>query len=230
MTASAWSAAALAGVAVLLLIPGRSRTPSVAVAGDGADRYLVAGCALIAAASVPLPWAPAAAVLAGLAAWWALGRHQRLALRRSHDQVAADLPILVLLLASGLRAGLPVDRALRLAGRALPGPAADRVGEVLSRIDLGQDPGRIWESLARDAELAPIGRALARAAETGAPVTGLVERLGADLDDASRAEQERRARSVGVRAAIPLGVCLLPAFVLLGVVPVAAGLFAGLLD
>jgi hypothetical protein len=32
-----------------------------------------------------------------------------------------------------------------------------------------------------------------------------------------------RARAVGVKAALPLGVCLLPAFVLVGVVPLVAG-------
>ena len=37
---------------------------------------------------------------------------------------------------------------------------------------------------------------------------------------------EDAARRVGVAAAIPLGVCLLPAFMLLGVVPTVASLFA----
>jgi hypothetical protein len=44
----------------------------------------------------------------------------------------------------------------------------------------------------------------------------------ADLRAGSRARVEARARAVGVRAALPLGVCLLPAFVLLGVVPLVA--------
>ena len=44
-----------------------------------------------------------------------------------------------------------------------------------------------------------------------------------DLRQASRSRVEARARAVGVRAALPLGVCLLPAFVLLGVVPLVAG-------
>ncbi|MPZ96075.1 MAG: type II secretion system protein, partial [Propionibacteriales bacterium] len=35
-------------------------------------------------------------------------------------------------------------------------------------------------------------------------------------------------RSVGVRAAAPLGLCFLPAFVLIGIVPAIAGAFAAL--
>ena len=48
-------------------------------------------------------------------------------------------------------------------------------------------------------------------------------RLSDDLRRASRADVESRARAVGVKAAVPLGVCLLPAFVLVGVVPLVAG-------
>ena len=48
-------------------------------------------------------------------------------------------------------------------------------------------------------------------------------RLAVDLRRGARARVEARARAVGVRAALPLGLCLLPAFVLLGVVPLVAG-------
>ena len=62
-----------------------------------------------------------------------------------------------------------------------------------------------------------------RAAESGASVADAMARLADDLRLSSRAAVEARARAVGVRAALPLGVCLLPAFVLLGVVPLVAG-------
>jgi hypothetical protein len=39
---------------------------------------------------------------------------------------------------------------------------------------------------------------------------------------------EERARGVGVRAAVPLGLCLLPSFVLLGVVPLVVSLLQSL--
>jgi hypothetical protein len=48
-------------------------------------------------------------------------------------------------------------------------------------------------------------------------------RLAEDLRRRDRADVESRARSVGVKAALPLGLCLLPAFVLVGVVPLVAG-------
>jgi hypothetical protein len=65
---------------------------------------------------------------------------------------------------------------------------------------------------------------LSRAAEGGAPVAAAVSRLAADARADARARGEQAARRVGVLAVAPLGLCFLPAFVLLGVVPVIAGL------
>ena len=55
-----------------------------------------------------------------------------------------------------------------------------------------------------------------------------MERLAADLARRARADVEDRARAVGVKAALPLGLCLLPAFVLVGIVPLVAGLLESL--
>ncbi|HEY9566052.1 MAG TPA: type II secretion system protein, partial [Nocardioides sp.] len=60
----------------------------------------------------------------------------------------------------------------------------------------------------------------ARAHGSGVPVAEVVRRLGVDLAREARADAEDRARTVGVRAALPLGLCLLPAFLLIGIVPV----------
>ena len=79
-----------------------------------------------------------------------------------------------------------------------------------------------------DPQLAPLGRALVRAGRSGASVTHEVVRLGDELARRSRAAVEERARGVGVKAAVPLGLCLLPSFVLIGVVPLVVSLLATL--
>lgn len=90
-----------------------------------------------------------------------------------------------------------------------------------------QFPAR--ECALEDDPLAPAARALGRAAEGGAPVAAAVARLAADARARSRAQGELAARRVGVLVVAPLGLCFLPAFVLLGVVPVVAGLVGPLL-
>jgi Flp pilus assembly protein TadB len=227
----------VAGLAALLLVPGRvvvdvpdtsSSTPSqggwmhrgrpvlALLAGAAAAVFLGGGVGLALGA-------PVAAVC-----WWLIGRAEPPTVRRRRIQVRRDLPHLVQLLGAALRGGAPAGEAVRVACTALPGAAADRLSAITERLALGLDPERVWTALADDAELAPLGRALARAHRTGAPVVAAVERLGDELEHAARAEVEERARAVGVRAALPLGLCLLPAFLLLGIVPLVAGLVSSM--
>lgn len=148
--------------------------------------------------------------------------------RRERETVRRDLPVLVLLLAIALRGGAGAGVAARRVCAALPGAAAARLGVVGDQLALGVDPERVWAALEADPELAPLGRALARSERTGAPIAAVLARLADELATAGRASVEDRARAVGVRAAIPLGICLLPAFLLLGIVPLVASLVAGI--
>ena len=63
----------------------------------------------------------------------------------------------------------------------------------------------------------------------GAPVAAAVSRLAAEVRAEGRGAAEQAARRVGVLAVAPLGLSFLPAFVLLGVVPVVVGLAGPLL-
>ncbi|MDQ4104368.1 MAG: type II secretion system F family protein, partial [Actinomycetota bacterium] len=53
-------------------------------------------------------------------------------------------------------------------------------------------------------------------------------RLAADMRASAREQSEVRAQRAGVLIAAPLGLCFLPAFLALGVIPVLIGLAAGL--
>ncbi len=76
---------------------------------------------------------------------------------------------------------------------------------------------------------APLAGCLERAQETGVPAVEPIARLAARLRaDAGRAAGIR-ARRVGVQATAPLGLCFLPAFLAVGVVPVVIGLARGLM-
>ncbi len=163
-----------------------------------------------------------------LAIWVAIGRTESAGVRNERTAAARDLVPLVGLFAAALQAGSPPGSALAVARLSLPGAAADRLGEVSAQLDLGGDPQSAWSTIAQDSVLGPLGRAVARAEQTGAPVALIVARLADELADNARAEVEDRARAVGVKAAVPLGLCLLPSFLLIGIVPVAAGLLGSL--
>lgn len=241
MTALAVVAVVAAAVAVGLVVPGR---PRVAPAGRPAP-------AAVTVAGDPGPvrrWRPVWAVLAGAGAgvflggplmlpaalgvgagvWVVAGRVEPRDVRRRREEVRRDLPHVVTLFGAALRSGAAPGAAITMVCRALPGAATDLLAGVAARLDLGADPGVVWGGLADDPALGPLGRTMARTHRTGAPVVAAVDRLSEELAQQARAEVEDRARAVGVRAAVPLGVCLLPAFLLLGIVPLVAGLIGTL--
>lgn len=183
---------------------------------------LLAGVAAATFLSAPMSWP--GGLIAAATVWTIIGRAEPPSVRRRREAARRDLPHLVGLLADALRAGRSTTETVALVTSALPGPASDRLAAVVPRLRLGVEPKTVWAGLAGDPALAPLGRVLARAETTGAPVVTAVGRLADDLAEDVRGDTEDRARAVGVKAALPLGLCLLPSFVLLGIVPVVAGM------
>ena len=141
----------------------------------------------------------------------------------------AELPHVVDLLVAALTAGAaPADALGRVAG-VVDRPAAEELAIWVARLRLGTDPVAVWTAMGRHAQFGRLGTALRRSSESGAPVAASLGRLADDLRARRRADVEGRVRQVEVKAAVPLGVCLLPAFVLVGVVPLVAGSVIGLL-
>lgn len=78
----------------------------------------------------------------------------------------------------------------------------------------------------RELALASAAQLLERSFVTGSPLNAALGTLGDQLRKQVAQEVTRRVRTVGVKAVMPLGLCFLPAFVLLTVVPIAVGLFS----
>ena len=160
-----------------------------------------------------------------------LARLEPRALRAEREQLVTDLPLLLELLAACLTGGAALSHAAQAVAVAVPGPAGRRLAAVASALAVGTAPAQAWRLLAgatssgrEEDPLAPAARVLARAADGGAPVAAAVSRLAAEARADARLRGEQAARRAGVLAVAPLGLCFLPAFVLLGVVPVVVGL------
>lgn len=167
-------------------------------------------------------------VAAAVATWAVVTRAEPPAVRRRREQRERELPDVVGLLAATLRSGSSVSGALDVVCAAHPGPAADLLAAVPGRLALGLDPPLAWAPVEAVPELAGLARTMVRAQTSGSSVATAVARLAVELDQRAVAGVEQRARSVGVRAAMPLGLCFLPSFLFLGVVPVAASLMVTL--
>jgi Flp pilus assembly protein TadB len=161
--------------------------------------------------------------VAGVVCWRVTGRMEPPAIRRRREQLVAAVPHVVDLMASCLAAGLSPAAAVEQVVGAVDSPVRDELEALSGRLRLGVDPVTVWVDLSGHPQLGGLGRSIARALQSGASVAEAMQRLAEDLRRSSRADVESRARAVGVKAAVPLGVCLLPAFVLVGVVPLVAG-------
>ncbi len=129
-----------------------------------------------------------------------------------------DVAVLLDLAAAALAAGAAVPGALVSLGEAVggaQGPALRRAGSALL---LGAPWSEAWSAV--PAGLRAVGEALEPAWVDGVPAGPLLTRAADHVRaDRDRAAHEAAAR-LGVRLVLPLGLCLLPAFVLLGLVPV----------
>jgi pilus assembly protein TadC len=167
-------------------------------------------------------------VAAGLAAAAAADRLVRrlepARTRRRREDRAAELPLTLDLLSVCLQAGMPLVAALETVAEALAGPFSDDLRVVAGLQRLGAAPAGAWVGLASDPDLASVGRAVSRSAESGSRLAAAFDRLAADRRSALAAAGLARARTAGVVAMAPLGLCFLPAFVCLGIVPIVLSL------
>lgn len=149
----------------------------------------------------------------------ALGWLEPLAVRRRQQQLVLEIPQALELMAACLAVGTPPRAACAAVVGAFAGPVGEDLQPVLRAVELGVPDSEAWAALAGHPQLGPAAVDLARSVESG---TQMVEAL---RSHARVAREHRRsalqllARSVGVRSVLPLMLCFIPAFLLLGVVP-----------
>ncbi len=216
-----------AAVVVMPSTAARRQRGSRRVPAVGLNRVSAAGAAALCVALLPLPWSLLLAAAVAAAVWRfvppsvAAAADSRLALART-------LPDALHLLAALIRAGCTDQEALRLAADATPEPLGATLGTVARLRGLGADAAEAWREPRADPQLAALATVMARRSDTGAGVAAELERLAADARRDFFSRAQAAARAAAVRAVLPLAVCFLPSFFLLGVVPIVAALAGGL--
>lgn len=164
----------------------------------------------------------------GNGAWRVSGGRSRR--RRGDDRLSASAqaPVVADLLGAAITAGAGVQEALEVIIDTVDDPVRSRLSEVRASVELGAPVGTAWAQLLDDDALAPIASAVIRSAQTGSPISVVLDAAAADMRRTHRAGVEVAARSAGVRSVAPLALCFLPAYLLVGVVPVIAGFAASL--
>ena len=133
-------------------------------------------------------------------------------------------PLLLDLTAAVLASGSSPDGAVRAVGAVLAARGDPRGSRLLARsVDLTRAP----EAADPEPVLDALTEALRLAVLSGLPPAELVRR--AAVEERRRGAATRRAamRRLEVLLVLPVGLCLLPAFVLLGIAPIVIDLLAG---
>lgn len=137
---------------------------------------------------------------------------------------AMMLDLIGAMLDTGAGLGRSLELVADLAAPELKGP----LRPVVSALAIGADWDTAWcSSEVRPPEILALREALGFAALTGAPSSVILYAQAARMRRARFRTAEKRAAALGVKLVIPLGLCSLPAFVCLGVVPVLLALIPG---
>ena len=223
---SPWLAAVLVVVSVLVAVPappaarrtarrfrrrpGSGRAVVPVVAGVGAGLVVGGPAGLVVGA------------VAALAVRLTLPLLETRSGRARREAIDRQAPLVIDLTAACLASGAPLDASVVAAAVAVGPPVADLLLPAVEAMRLGAETTRAWSEVASQPALAGFVRAIVRAVDSGAPLADVLPRLADRARAARRAAAEARVRAAGVRLTAPLGLAFLPAFGLLGVVPVVA--------
>ena len=131
-----------------------------------------------------------------------------------------DTALVLELLAAQLRVGLAPLAALGTLAEALNSRA---LHTVCQRLQMGSNWGSAWSGSAAGT-FGELRDALAPAYTGGAPSTALLLSLADAHRLSERRAAERAAGKLSVALVVPLGLCSLPAFICLGIVPILISL------
>ena len=134
--------------------------------------------------------------------------------------VPIDTALVLELLAAQLRAGLAPLAALGTLAEALN---SRPLHTVCQRLQMGSGWGSAWSGSAAGT-FGELRDALAPAYTGGAPSTALLLSLADAHRLSERRAAERAAGKLSVALVVPLGLCSLPAFICLGIVPILISL------
>jgi pilus assembly protein TadC len=146
--------------------------------------------------------------------------------------VASSLDVLAVCLASGMA----VSAAAAATAPSAPPPLARVMRRAADLLALGADPAVAWSAPpglpagSLDTQTDALLRLARRSAASGAALAEAVAELATQCRHDAAHTATAAAERAGVLIAGPLGLCFLPAFVCLGIVPVVAGLAGDVLQ
>lgn len=167
-----------------------------------------------------------AAPLLGFAGFRAPELYLSVRARSRRDEAAAALPDAVDLLVVCTQAGLNLSLSLQRVAENTSGPLGDDLGRAVEEIALGVPRGEALASLAERSpsdEISSLVSTLTNADRFGTGVTKALEGFANEVRQERKRRAEEQARRAPVKILFPMVFLILPAFLVLTVLPVVLG-------
>ena len=173
-------------------------------------------------------WACCAAVCAGSAVFAAfaetdVGARLRALPGHVHGDWVPSVPLVLRLLDAALASGVSIPRALRAVGACCAGPCAEAFAAVCDELAAGASWDDAWACICDEPRIAGIAatvRATLRESwNEGVAAGARIDATMEQLETTERMEIERDASRLSVRLLLPMGLCFLPAFLCIAVIP-----------
>ncbi len=144
----------------------------------------------------------------------------------SSSEILRTLEVIRLCISSGMT----ISDALEYAKNHSPLSAAQELDRGLNQFRIGYPLTRGLEQIAIENPLwISISDTMIASLNSGSPIANQLADVEFILQSAIDTEKLKRIKSVAVKSVLPLGLCFLPAFILLAVIPLIAGLISGII-
>ena len=135
-------------------------------------------------------------------------------------------PALVLdVMAHLFASGSSLPAALAATGRHLPG--CQPLTDVAKKLLLGLDWDTAWQHTVEDPQLTVLARELRFVHTSAVPSAHMLTTAATALRANRKRLAEQLAQELAIRLVLPTGICLLPSFILLGIIPMVLSLLPG---
>ena len=126
-------------------------------------------------------------------------------------------------LAMCLSVGMTTQQSLRFVSNSKQSDSTKALARSMLAMELGQAlPNSLEMLIAKDSSWQPVLDILIQGHNSGGQLIASLDALLLQLRDEAQSEKTRKIRGVAVRCVLPLGLCFLPAFIVLTIVPLVA--------
>lgn len=177
---------------------------------------------------VLLPWPIVlGSVLLGAGITIGLGRLESPAHRRDQELLAIQQPTVLDLLVASLESGVPLRSAVTEVAALSPVQTAGFLNQILARIAVGIPEAEAWKLASKNPVWQQIGQDISSSVANGTALAQILENHAEEARINAKNLRAMAAKRVGVKVALPLISCFLPAFLAVGVIPIIGSLIGG---